>query len=154
MAKAIGIRLEVPDKQIGDIARACRALGDKEMPFLRAAMNDGLDDVARGIGARAPASFAVSKKGITVQAGGITGKGTVSHPGAPSREFGRTFYWAGYKGHNMKSGQKVKRAGQRAQPFIGIRDGGYALGAALPRLRAGILDAIPKEWDRISGGSA
>lgn len=149
-----GIRIELDEDSLTRLRRAFRVLGEEQAPFLR----DALDEAGRELAAVA-ASMAPGSIGSRVEYRGIRGKGVairavgvVRHPGARSMEFGRHWYWTGYKGRNMKSGRKVRRKGQAARPFLGVISGG-AMAVVAPKARQRLLDAIEREWDRMLGGA-
>ena len=74
------------------------------------------------VSGRAPGSMGGQVQTTAAQKiGNVITKGTVRHPGAKAMEFGRTTYYTGYRGRNQKSGSKVKRAGQKPRPFVGIK---------------------------------
>jgi len=67
-------------------------------------------------------------------------------------EFGRQYYYRGYKGRAVKSGQRFKVAGgQRPQPYVGVINGDHAIGAVKGYARERLTEAINQEWERIGG---
>lgn len=74
--------------------------------------------------------------------------GAVKHPGAKAMEFGRTTYYEGYTGRKVKGGRKVKRTGQKARPFVGIKTGDQAMGALREPAARELMDGIEAVWNR------
>lgn len=152
-AGTAGVRIEIDDKSMSRLKRAFTVLGEKDAPFLRAALDAvgvRLTAAARtrargGIGAR------VQYIGVRGQGASLRAMGRVQHPGSRSMEFGRQWYYTGYRGRRASTGRKVVRRGQRARPYLGVMGGGASADIA-PFAREHILDAIGKEWDRIGAG--
>jgi hypothetical protein len=102
---------------------------------------------------------------------GVRGKGgqlravvTMKHPGARSMEFGRFNYYRGFQGNNRNgakrgkgsvkgSGHKfqvLKGRGQSPKPFLGVIEGGHAIGAVKDDVEQLLTAAIRAEWNRIT----
>lgn len=146
MARA-GVSIEVTG--MGAMKRRLKALDELDAPE----MVTRLDKISRLADAEvsrdAPGSMGgrvstrpAKKLGATIVFG------TVKHPGAKAMEFGRTTYYTGYKGRNQKSGTKVKRSGQKARPFVGIKQGDHAIGRLAEPVRRELAEGILDVWNR------
>lgn len=134
------------------IQRAFKVLGETDAPFLRHALEQSGGLLTEATHSRAPGGMAATVAFVGVKGKGAVLRATVvvRHAGAKSMEFGRTWYYEGFTGRKMKAtGQRVKRKGQQAKPFVGIIPGGHAIGAVEPKARELIEQAISKEWERI-----
>ena len=110
--------------------------------------------------------------GLAIKGEGLFMKAPIKvvHPAAKSFEFGRHFYYTGYtkgafigptkgkrataraqKGYMKRTGKRVWRRGMREQTFIGIKDGGHAIGSIAPQVAEIMGEAIAKEWKRLAG---
>lgn len=150
-SQVASVRLEVSG--INRLRRAMRALGEKDAPFLRDAVDQISRRTEREVRQRAPGSMAGTVQFAGVRASGVRTYGLIriNHPGAKSMEFGRRQYYFGYKGRAMRSGTKrVVARGQRARPFVGVVNQDAAIGAVAPLARQLWEDAIEREWDRLS----
>lgn len=135
-----------------NLQKALRVLAEPDAPYLR----DALEDVGRSL-AREAASRAPGGIGRAVQFVGVKGKANalrsmvqIKHPGSRSMEFGRQYYYRGYTGRRVKSGQRFRsNPGQPARPYIGIVRGDAAMGAIEADAQRKIADAIEAEWERI-----
>ncbi len=150
----VRIHIELDKGTMTRLNAALRILGEKDAPFLREALDDVGQRFAGEVRARAPGGIAAKAKyrGVKGSATGLAAKGVDDHPGARSMEFGRVWYYAGYKGRNVKSGRKVRRTGQKARPFMGIIAGDKAYGAVQPYARERLLEAVNREWERLGSG--
>lgn len=133
------------------LKKALKVLAETEAPFIKEALAAGARIVEGEGESRAPGGIAraVTFAGVRGVGGEIRALVEVKHRGATAMEFGRTTYYEGYKGRAQKSGRKVKRSGQRARPFIGIKQGDAAIGASKERVRELLSDAFEQEWNRI-----
>lgn len=146
MARA-GLSIEV--KGITRLRSSLKALEEMDAPEITA----GLGRIARladsEVSRSAPGSMGgkvntrpAKKLGATITLG------EVKHPGAKAMEFGRTTYYEGYKGRAQKSGNKVKRGGQKARPFIGIKTGKQAMGRLQEPVERELRESIAAVWNR------
>lgn len=150
-----GIRIEIDEKSMGRLTKALRILGETGAPFLRAAMQDVGERFADEIRHRSPGGIGghVQMKGVLGKGGALRASGVVKHPGARSMEFGRKWYWTGYRGRAQRTGRKTPHTpGQAARPYLGVIKGDAATAAITPYAREHILEAIDREWDRIGEG--
>lgn len=150
-----GIRIEIDEQSMKRLSRALKVLGEKDAPFLSAALDRAGQAFASAARGYAPGGIAsrVEYLGVRGSGGAQRAVGRVRHPGSRSMEFGRVWYYRGYRGRNVSSGRKypVPR-GQRARPYLGVVDGGAAIGRIAPTARQDILTAIDQEWERIGAG--
>ena len=153
MAKTQAWKIEVRGAK--SLHKALQILQETDAPFLREALETSGNLLRSEAAQRAPAGIAQ-----TVAFVGVKGKGAqlralirVKHPGGKSMEFGRQYYYRGYRGRQMKmTGQRFKAAkGQKAKPYLGIIKGDAAIAAARDKVETLILDAFEKEWIRIAG---
>ena len=155
MAKSgFQLRVELDGKSVTRLNRALKALGETDAPFIRAALDDIGPRFAGAIKSRAKGGIAagVQTKGVKGSGGALRFAGVVKHPGSRSMEFGRQYYYRGYKGRAVKSGQRFKVAGgQRPQPYVGVINGDHAIGAVKGYARERLTEAINQEWERIGG---
>lgn len=139
-----------------EIQRALRALSEGDAPFLRKGLTDSAILLRNAARSRTHPSIAGTLDfiGIKGKAANLRAVVRVGHPGGRSREFGRVWYWTGYRGRAVKTGRKEKssRGGQKAQPYMGIIKGDGAIGEVAPRVREILSDAISLEWERIAVG--
>lgn len=146
--------IELDGRAVTRLNGALKVLGERDAPFLRKALEESAQDLAGEIRQRAPGSIGqkVELRGVKGTGASIRATGSDLHPGARSMEFGRVWYWTGYTrtGNRIQGGQKVKRTGQQARPFMGVIDGGHAIGAVAPKAKARIMAAISQEWERIA----
>lgn len=148
------VRLEMEGRKT--LARALKVMGDVDAPFIRAALEEGaklIGDTARGY-ARGSIASGITYEGLKGTGVGSRAIVKARHPGSKSMEFGRTLYPSGYRrtGGGISGGTKVKRAGQRAKPYIGVKNRDAALGASLPQITGEIFPAaIAAEWARLLG---
>lgn len=146
MARA-GFSIEVTG--VKAMTRKLKALEEMEAPEIQSALGTIAHLADREVTSRAPGSMAgrVTTKPGKKLGGSIT-LGVVKHPGSKAMEFGRTTYYQGYHGRNQKSGQKVKRKGQPARPYVGIKTGQQAMGALAGPVARELTEAVQKVWDR------
>lgn len=151
---AVKIGIEV--KGAKAIGRAFKLLGETDPPFLREALTEGGQLLEGATRSRAPGGMAQKVDFVGVKGKGAQLKATVvvRHGGAKSMEFGRLYYYRGFRGRAMKStGQRFRSGrGQKAKPFVGIITGGQALGQVEAKVKDLITTAFEKEWERIAGG--
>src|SRR3990167_808178 len=110
MAKTQAWKIEV--RGATSLHKALQILGETDAPFLREALETSGQLLRAEAAQRAPAGIAQ-----TVASVGVKGKGAqlralirVKHPGGKSMEFGRQYYYRGYRGRQMK---KIGRASCR-----------------------------------------
>jgi len=139
------------------LQKALRILAEPDAPYLRAAMTQGGQLLDRAASSRAKGGIAsaVQFAGVSGKANGLRALVKVKHPGAKPMEFGRTKYYRGWTGRKQRSGTAFRASpGQRAQPFIGIKQGNAAIGAVGPQIRELFTVAVEREWERIGTGGA
>lgn len=152
MSNTAAVRIEITGQRA--LARAMKAVGDTDAPFLNHALLESADDAAGETRSRGPGSIGSAVSIVGLRGSGISKRAVVSvkHPGAASMEFGRTLYYAGYTGRKQKSGYKRKVSkGQQAKPFIGVVKGDAAMGASRDRIVMRIMHAFELEWERLGG---
>lgn len=157
----------------GTLQKALRVLAEPDAPFLREGLEKAGQVLAGEVGRRAPGGIArtVSFVGVKGNAANLRALISVRHPGARSMEFGRVWYYrkasrssapAGI-GNNRPGSKRARSSmkrqfkfradpGQRAKPFMGVKDGDGAIGASQERVKAILSDAIEKQWNRITSG--
>lgn len=138
------------------ITRALKVLGETDAPFLKDALEESGHLLERATESRAPGGMAQKVAFVGVKGRGATLKATVvvRHAGGKSMEFGRLYFYRGYRGRAMKAtGQRFRSSkGQKAKPFVGITRQDQAIGAVAPEVRQKIETAFEREWERIAGG--
>lgn len=169
MASRSGATWSVEVTGTTQLKRAFRVLAEPDAPFLREALAAAGRILEHEAASRAPGGIA---KGIGFS--GVRGVGaslraviSIKHPGARSMEFGRVWYYhqvgAGVSGmgNNRPGSKRVKGSmktkgtkyraspGQKAKPFLGVKDGGHAIGASKDRVVALIGEAFEREWERL-----
>lgn len=165
---------------ISSLQKALRALAEPDAPFLRKALEESGELLRGAAASRAPGGIGqkVSFGGIRgTVGGGLRAIVVIDHPGGRSMEFGRVWYYRGFKGHNQKSGHRFRAgdasfdlvkgrkgalvrkyrkgvgetgAGQKPRPYLGVKDGGHALAAVRDQVEQKLTDAVRKEWDRLA----
>ena len=138
-----------------NLKRALKVLGETDAPFLRQALDDSGRILEHEAVARAPGGIArgVGFAGVKGVGGQLRAVVRIKHPGARSMEFGRVWYYHGYRGRAQKSGQKFRASpGQKARPYLGVKDGGQAIAASKSRVVALLNDAFEREWERLGSG--
>lgn len=152
---AVKLNIEVDKRSAERLSRALSVLGEDGAAWFRNIWDDLGQMLTGAIRSRAQGSIksGVQYKGVgrgkTV--GGIRAAGIVKHPGSRSMEFGRNLYWTGYRIQNRKfvGGSKVGRRGQAPKPYIGIVDGGHAIGEVTPKAKKAVEEAIAREWGKM-----
>lgn len=148
------IRLGFKVEGLNGLRRAARALGEEEMPYLRGALLESASLVAQS--ARGFAKGGIASAVAAPRMGASrspAAKFDVRHPGSRSMEFGRVWYWRGFKRGRGRiiGGRKVRSTGQKPRPYIGIVNGDAAVGSTSERVKQLIADAVSREWDRLGG---
>ena len=160
----------------GTLQKALRVLAEPDAPFLREGLEKAGHVLAGEASSRAPGGIArsVSFVGIKGNASNLRAVVSIKHAGARSMEFGRVWYYrkAERKGPagigNNRPGSKRGRGsmkkqwrfrvpaghGQQARPYLGIINGGGAIGASQDKVREILSDAIEREWNRITSGGS
>ncbi|HXG36523.1 MAG TPA: hypothetical protein VNL15_06115 [Dehalococcoidia bacterium] len=135
------------------LKKALRVLGEREAPFLKAALEEGGGLLRGAAAARATGGISSAVQFVGVQGSGGAQKAIirVKHPGARSMEFGRKMYYRGFRGRQMKAtGQRFRaNRGQQARPYMGIIKNDAAIGQVGPQVKQGIEQALEREWERI-----
>lgn len=152
---AVKFGLEIDKTSAMRLQKAMTVLGDGNADWLRDVWDDVGQLLTRNIQARAPGSIkeAVNYRGVgkSRTVGGVRASGSVKHGGSRSMEFGRVWYWTDYHiaRRRIVGGKKVRRTGQKAKPYIGVIDGGHAIGATKPEAARMVMTAINKAWEGI-----
>lgn len=129
--------------------RKLQVLEEADAPEIAGALSRISRLADNEVSGRAPGSMGGQVQTTAAQKiGNVITKGTVRHPGAKAMEFGRTTYYTGYRGRNQKSGSKVKRAGQKPRPFVGIKTGEQAMGALREPVERELTTAYTAVWNR------
>jgi hypothetical protein len=149
------IRLRFKVEGLGELQRAARAIAEPELPYLREALMESASlvaDSARGF-ARGGIASRIGAPKLT--RGRVpASRFEVRHPGSRSMEFGRRYYYRGYRrmGGRMEGAQRFRATrGQEARPYIGIIHGDAAVGASADRVKRLLAEAVSREWDRLGG---
>lgn len=164
------VRFQVEGAQ--RIQRALQVLGDTEAPFIRQALLDvgqQMTVAIRAVG-RPSITRVIESGDVVARAGGFRLPMSVVHPAAAVTEFGRQWWYRGRgdgrignnrgaskrrKGVFKRYGERIKYApGMPARPYVGIVDGGHAIGAVQPFARQRFLEAFEREWERIAAGGS
>ena len=146
------VRVDVQVEGATALQKKARLLGEEDMPYLRPALERSGDRLAGAAASRAPGGIgrAVDFGGVSGKAHGLRANVLVKHPAAKATEFGRTTYYEGFTDRQQKkTGRPFRSAGQRARPFIGIKEGNAAIGSTKDEIRDDIADAVSKEWERL-----
>lgn len=158
MAKGTStLNIEVDQKSLRQLTGALKALGESNAPYLREALDDAGQRFTSEVRRRARGGIAakVRGKGVTGKGTALRFRGVVAHPGARSEEFGRVWYWRGYRGRAMSATGRRFRVGagkgQKARPYLGVMKGDAAIGATVLFARQRILRGVDDEWSRIGG---
>jgi hypothetical protein len=137
------------------LKRALKAVGETDAPFLRQALDESGNILSDATRSRAKGSIAgtVHMTGVQGVGGALRATVEITHPGAKAMEFGRHTYYKGFKGRQQKAtGQKFRASrGQQAKPFVGVKEGGQAVGASRPDIERKLTDAMTHEWERLAG---
>lgn len=155
-AKRFELKVEMDGKSYSRLMTALTVLGEDEPSYIRAALQRVGSRFTAEIRSRAPSSFRNFKeRGVIGARGGLRFVSAVSHPAARRHEFGRN-----PRPYKVSRRQAAKsptlgvRAGyiykgQSPRPYVGVIDGGQAVGATAPYAREQLTQAISDEWDRI-----
>lgn len=146
--------LRVEIEGVNQLKRALKVLADPDLPFIKPALEDSGELLAREAGRRAgKIGRAVGFAGLRGGAlGSVRAVVEIKHPAGASFEFGRSHYYTGYTGRNQKSGQKVKvSGGMKPRPFLGIKydTQGGAIEATREEIGEMLTRAFYLEWERI-----
>lgn len=161
---AVHIKLQLDERALRNLRAALRAVGT-DSPEIREAFEEAVDSVLiPALRSAAPGSMGRRvKRGVVSKAALGTSPRVnikVRHPGAASYEFGRKYWYRGWKGRARGKGS-IKgsgastfrsRRGQRARPWVGVQGGG-ALAAARPQLISALEGAIERTWRRLQGSA-
>jgi hypothetical protein len=156
----VQIKVQIEPGELRRLRRQLRALG-VDSPEVREAFEQAVDTVLLpALRAAAPGSMGSRiKRGKVSRAQLGTNPRVmirINHPGAASYEFGRKFWWRGWRGRARgKGSQKAlggytfrATPGQPARPWIGIKGGGV-LAAARPALIRAVERGIERAWRRL-----
>lgn len=155
--RAFELKVELDGKSYSRLMTALKVLGEDEPPYIRAALQRVGSRFTAEIRSRAPRSFRDSfkERGVIGARGGLRFVSAVSHPAARRHEFGRN-----PRPYKVSRQQAAKNPalgvhagyiykGQAPRPYVGVIDGGHAIGATAPYAREQLTQAISDEWDRI-----
>lgn len=137
-----------------------RAMNVQSVPIIDDALTDIGNVLAIGMDAVKPhASFKVGKPKLAGKPHARRVTVPLSHPGARSMEFGRTWYWRGYTGRNAKAGYKFQPAsgGQKARPYLGVIAGASVAQSIRPYAETRLVDAYIRQFEAshaAAGGNA
>lgn len=158
MPGGIYLKFEVDGQSLKRLNGALKALAADDAPYLKGAMEDigrRLVSEARGYAVGGIAG-SLQFKGLSKSKLNVKALGLAAHPGAKSQEFGRSYYYRGFKRGgkgSQKSGTKFKSSpGQAAKPFVGVKTGGQAMAATRGFARTRLAEAIDAEWNRLGEG--
>lgn len=171
---AASVRIDVSGARA--LQRAMQRLGQTDAPFIREALEDVGGQLAGAIRAfgRPSITRRIEQDAVRARGVGSTLPMAVVHPAAAVFEFGRQWWyrapaqragrrgWDGRIGNNRpgskrrpgvfkKFGERIKyHPGMPARPYVGILDGGHAIGAVQPFARERFLQAFAQEWERLA----
>lgn len=137
-----------------------QAMNVQSVPIIDEALTDIGNVLAIGMDAVKPhASFKVGKPRILGKPHARRVSVAIAHPGARSAEFGRTWYWRGYTGRNMKAGYKFQpgSGGQKARPYLGVISGASVAQSIRPYAEKRLVDAYIRQFEAshaAAGGNA
>lgn len=146
-----------------------QAMNVQSVPIIDAALGDIGNVLAIGMDAVKPhASFKVEKPKISGKPHARRVSVGIAHPGARSKEFGKKYWWSGYKrpgapkgtpkGYSMKGGYKIEKVpGQPAKPFLGVIEGPSVAQSIRPYAEKKLVDAYIKQYEAswaAAGGNA
>lgn len=155
--KSVAVQIEL--EGVKELRAIFRKLGMEDAAHLRKA----LERVGKELlfpAVRAAAGSVSSAFGSSVVNEGVKGKGAslravvaVTHPGAKPMEFGRVWYYRGFRGRQMKAtGIRYNVGpgrGQQARPYLGIiKGGGVAVGIGGEAAQI-IEDGIEQEFEAL-----
>ena len=150
MAKRASASIQIEGLTL--MKKRLRALEELDSPEITEALARIDRRTAAEVANRAPGSMSgkvttkpAKKLGATIETG------RVKHPNARSTEFGRVYYYRGYKGHNQKSGERFKVGaghGQKARPFVGIKKKDAAIGALAEPIARELVAGVTATWKR------
>lgn len=149
---APGLRIQV--EGVAQLRRALVVLGDKDLPYMKPALERaGRLLASEGSRRAGKIGGAVGFTGLKGDAlGTVRAVVQVKHPAGTSFEFGRTHYYRGYTGRNQRSGRKVAvPGGMKPRPYLGIKFDQQSGAIAATREPIGDMlgAAIDAEWERI-----
>ena len=152
---AAGAKLSVSVHGLRELKKGFKDLSDQDAPWLREAWTDVGEKLVDETNKRAgPLSGDAEFRGVSGKGLALRARMRVKHPGAASREFGRSWYYRGFTGRAMKAtGVRFKSSpGQRAEPMIGIIHGGHAIGATKGFAAKRLEKAYKTVWNAIKAG--
>lgn len=156
----VRVSVYVPAGQYRRLMTLLKAIGEQEAPYLRQALEESAQLMVDEIQSRAPTVVrpTVGSRPVrSVTSGAVV---EVRHPAAKPLEFGvRKRHWRRPRRAKMLYGPGMQHPVRRtrwgpfkARPFIGIVDRRHAIGAAEPRIRELLAQAIEREWERAGLG--
>lgn len=150
-ANVTGMRVRI--EGLRALQDGLKAMQVTDAPFLRAALMEIGTYLMIGMTVAAPfPSFKVGTPAITGSGAALRVRVPLVHPGSRSYEFGRKWYFRGYRrGGSMKAGVKFQaQPGQVARPFLGIITGRSVAQSIRPVAEPLLLKAFQDEWKRAS----
>lgn len=139
------------------LRNALSLLGETDAPYLRTALEWASHRFIAAAARRAPGSIgrSITLAGVQPSARYVAqAKIVVKHPGAAPMEFGRQYYYRGYKGRAMRAtGYRFRvppGRGQKARPYLGVVNKDAAIGEVQDDIEKMLMDAIEAEWERIT----
>lgn len=146
-----------------------QAMNVQSVPIIDEALRQIGNVLAIGMDAVKPhASFQVGKPVIRGKPHARRVSVPLAHPGARSVEFGKKYWWTGYKrpgapkgtpkGYSMKGGYKIEKdPGQKAKPFLGVIEGPSVAQSIRPYAEKKLVDAYIRQYEvshAAAGGNA
>lgn len=157
---AISVRIEIPEADVRRLNRLVDLLGDRQAPYLAEGLREAAAIMVREIQQRAPSVVRPTVRARPVGPRSRTATVTVGHGAAKELEYGRKYprfvkptrkralWWPG-AAHPIA--RPVRPGPFAARPFIGVMDGGHAIGAAQPQIQAVLAAAVEREFARLAG---
>lgn len=142
------------------VQEGLKAMNVQSVPIIDGALMDIGNVLAIGMDAVKPhASFKVGTPTLRGKPHARRVSVPLTHPGARSKEFGKKYWWAGYKrpgisrgspkGYSMKGGYKIEKEapkGQRAKPFLGVISGRSVAESIRPYAEKKLVDAYIEQY--------
>ena len=151
------LSFEVDEESLRRLRLALKAVGETDAPAFTDAMQDVGRRLVSNVRSHAPngaLAGATKYDGLNRGHGlSIRALGMVDDPRAKSFEFGRTRFYhrfqRGGKGSQKRGVPFKSYPGMRPRPFVGIKDGGEAIGQTAPYARTRILQGIAETWESL-----
>lgn len=149
-ATVTGMRVRI--EGLKAVQAGLKALQVDDAPFVRGALME-IGGLLAGVMRTAVPheSFKVGEPNVLGGANNLRVQVPVAHPGARSYEFGRKWYYRGYRGRAVRSGTKfVATPGQIARPYLHIVKGPSVAERIRPQAEGLLLKAYQEEWAKAS----